>query len=343
MNTFLPLRVVLAGGTGQVGHLLTRHFVNAGHQVTVLTRGSSKLVGAKSVAWDGRSLGSWTDELENADVLINLSGRTVNCRYTKKNRREILDSRVESTAILGRAIAQCRRPPRLWMNASTATIYCHSFDREMDELTGELGGSEPNAPKEWGFSIEVAKKWEDTFFAAQTPLTRKVALRSAMTMSADRGGVFDAFLRIVRFGLGGKLGSGRQYVSWIHEADFVNAIDFLIADESFAGVVNLASPGPLPNGEFMRILREAAGVRVGLPAREWMLEIGALFMRTETELLLKSRHVVPGRLTAAGFRFQFSDWRSAAQDLFLQWHGIPVGRNSAGIKMLGEGNHERAK
>ena len=211
MNTFLPLRVVLAGGTGQVGHLLTSHFVDTGHQVTVLTRGSSKLVGAKSVTWDGRSLGSWTDELEEADVLINLSGRSVNCRYTEKNRREILDSRVESTAILGRAIVQCRRPPRLWMNASTATIYRHSFDRGMDEFTGELGGNEADAPEEWRFSIEVAKKWEETFFASQTPLTRKIALRSAMTMSADRGGVFDAFLRIVRFGLGGKLGSGRQY------------------------------------------------------------------------------------------------------------------------------------
>jgi uncharacterized protein len=335
-----PLRVLLAGGSGQVGTLLTQHFVAAGHKVVILTRGrSNSLHGVRSVAWDGRP-GAWTEQLDT-DVLINLCGRSVNCRYNKKNRTEILESRVESTALLGKAIAQCLRPPRLWMNASTATIYRHSLDRDMDELTGELGGEEGDAPKEWRFSIEVAKRWEEAFFSARTPRTRKIALRSAMTMSAEGGGVFDEFLRIVRFGLGGTLGSGQQYVSWIHPADFVSAIDFLISNESLEGTINLASPNPLPNNLFMRKLREASGIPVGLPARAWMLEVGAFLMGTETELLLKSRRVVPARLLQAGFGFQFPDWGRAAKDLFIRWQGSADQAKSETMLLGGE-NHERA-
>jgi uncharacterized protein (TIGR01777 family) len=337
-----PLRVLLAGGSGQVGTLLTQHFVDAGHKVVILTRArSNSLHGARSVAWDGRSPGAWTEELGNTDVLINLCGRSVNCRYNKKNRKEILESRVESTALLGKVIAQCLRPPCLWMNASTATIYRHSLDRDMDELAGELDGEEGDAPKEWRFSMEVAKRWEGAFFSARTPRTRKIALRSAMTMSAERGGVFDEFLRIARFGLGGTLGSGRQYVSWIHSADFVSAIDFLISNESLEGTINLASPNPLPNNLFMRKLREASGIPVGLPAPEWMLEIGALLLGTETELLLKSRRVVPSRLLQAGFAFQFPDWGPAAKDLFIRWQGW-AGQAKSETMLLGGENHERA-
>ena len=157
------------------------------------------------------------------------------------------------------------------MNASTATIYRHALDRPMDEATGELGGNEPGAPDTWNFSIRVAKGWEEAFFSTPTPLTRKVAIRSAMTFSPDPGGIFDVLLGLVRHGLGGTSGSGRQFVSWIHEADFVRAIDLLIAREDFTGVVNLASPNPLPNRDFMRALRDAWGARFGLPASEWML------------------------------------------------------------------------
>jgi uncharacterized protein len=271
------------------------------------------------IAWDGVNLRSWVRELESADVVINLAGRNVNCRYNTANRREIIESRIQSTCVLGEALSQLAHPPSLWMNASTATIYRHALDRPMDEETGELGGNEPNAPSSWRFSIDVAKRWEECFFAANTPNTRKIALRSAMTMSPDRGGIFDALLRLVRFGLGGASGSGRQYVSWIHEVDFVRAIDYLIANEEIAGCVNIAAPGPLPNSEFMADLRRAWGRRVGLSAAEWMLEIGAIFLRTETELILKSRRVVPGRLLASGFQFQFPDWPSAAQDLVRWW------------------------
>jgi len=205
------------------------------------------------------------------------------------------------------------------MNASTATIYRHALDRPMDEATGELGGIEPNAPSTWRFSIDVATSWEREFFAAVTPGTRKIALRSAIIMSPDQGGPFAILSKLVRAGLGGKAASGRHFVSWIHDADFVRAIDFLIAQEQLNGCINVSSPGPLPNGEFMRALRKAWGIPIGFPATKWMLEVGAFLLRTETELILKSRRVVPQRLQDAGFDFRFSDWPSAARDLVSRW------------------------
>jgi uncharacterized protein (TIGR01777 family) len=205
------------------------------------------------------------------------------------------------------------------VNASTATIYRHALDHAMNEAEGELGGDEPGAPDTWKFSIDVAKGWEQAFFSTPTPLTRKVALRSALTLSPDRGGVFDVLLSLVRYGLGGRQGAGTQFVSWIHEADFVRAIDLLIAREEFSGVVNLAAPNPLPNHDFMRALREAWGVHFGLPNPEWMIEIGTWLKRTESELVLKSRRVVPGRLLAGGFQFLFPEWPSAARELVSRW------------------------
>jgi len=310
----VPLRILLPGGTGQVGRLLARHFSDQGHTVTVLSRSPTSSPWT-TIPWDARSLGPWNSILNSTDLVINLAGRSVDCRYHDRNRRDILESRVQSTRILGQAIAQCAHPPTVWMNASTATIYRHALDRPMDELTGELGGSEPNTPDTWRFSIEVAAAWERTFFAAVTPRTRKIALRSAMVMSPSRGGVFDVLLRLATLGLGGSAASGDQYVSWIHDADFLEAIEFLLAHESLAGPVNLASPNPLPNREFMRSLRRARGMPVGLPASRWMLELGAWFLRTETELILKSRRVVPTRLLQAGFSFQFPAWDAAALDL----------------------------
>lgn len=271
--------------------------------------------------WNGRDPGSWVKEIEGADLVINLAGRSVNCRYHTRNRREITESRVLSTRVIGQAIAQASRPPAVWMNAATATIYRHALDRPMDEATGELGGNEPGAPDTWNFSIDVAKAWEREFFSAPTPYTRKIALRSAMVMSPEPGGIFSALRTLVRLGLGGRAGSGRQFVSWIHHADFVRAIEFLLADESLAGAINICSPNPLPYADFMRDLRQACGVPIGLPATRWMLEIGALFLRTETELILKSRRVVPGRLRQAGFQFQFPEWMGAAQDLIKNQHG----------------------
>ena len=308
------MKIVLPGGSGQVGRILARHFHAHGHAVTVLSRNPGPAPW-RVVAWDGLTRGDWVADLEQSDVCINLAGRSVNCRYHDANRRSIYDSRIRSTLLLNEVIASLHHAPRVWLNASTATIYRHSLDRAMDEETGELGGNEPGAPDTWNFSIDVAKSWERAFFSTSTPRTRKVAMRSAMTFSPNRGGVFDVFSALVRAGMGGAQGPGGQYVSWIHEADFVRAVDLLISSEAFDGVVNLSSPHPLPNREFMRVLRDAWGVRFGLPPASWMIEIGALFMRTESELVLKSRRVVPGRLLAAGFDFLFPEWPAAARDL----------------------------
>ncbi len=312
------LQIVIPGGSGQVGHVLAAHFHARGHAVTVLAR-SIYAAPWRVLPWDGTTLGQWAEALDGADVVINLAGRNVNCRYTPANQRQIKESRVLSTAIIGQAIAQVARPPAIWMNASTATIYRHALDRPMDEATGELGGNEPGAPSTWNFSIDVAKSWETAFFAASTPHTRKIALRSAMTMSPSPDGIFGALLRLVRIGLGGTAGTGKQFISWIHEADFLRAIEFLIENNQMEGCVNLCSPNPLPNREFMRALRGTWGTRIGLPSAEWMLTIGALFMRTETELILKSRRVVPGRLLKAGFTFSFPEWSEAAADLVHRW------------------------
>jgi uncharacterized protein (TIGR01777 family) len=313
------MKIIIAGGTGQVGAVLARAFHRDGHSVVVLSR-NPKSAAWPIIQWDGRSIGPWVEHLEGADVVINLAGRSVNCRYGAENRRTIMDSRVDSTRVIGQAIAQATPPPRVWLQASTATIYEHRFDAPNDEFTGILGGSEPNAPDTWRFSINVAKTWEKA--AQETlplPSTRMVLMRSAIIMSPDRGGAFDMLLKLVRFGLGGRNGSGGQFISWIHEADFVRAVYWLIEHEPLSGTVNLASPNPLPNADFMRDLREAWKMPIGLPSTEWMLEIGAFFLRTETELLLKSRRVVPGRLLQDGFSFQFPTWPEAARDLCARW------------------------
>jgi uncharacterized protein len=323
MSGTRPLRIVLAGGNGQVGNILARYFHAQGHSVVVLAR-KAYAAPWRVVQWDGVTLGDWARELKNARVVVNLAGRNVNCRYTAEHQREIMESRVLSTRVLGEAIGGLSAPPRVWLNSSTATIYRHAFDRPMDEATGEIGGNEADAPRSWGFSIQVATAWEENFFAASTPKTRKVALRSSVILSPDPGGIFDVLLRLVRSGLGGASGSGKQFVSWIHGADFAGAVDFLIAREELSGVVNVASPNPLPNCDFMRELREAWGARIGLPASKWMLELGAVFLRTETELVLKSRRVVPGLLLASGYKFQFPEWPGAARDLVRRWRdGVP--------------------
>ena len=312
------MRIVIPGGSGQVGTILARTFCRDGHEVVVLSR-QRRHAPWRVVEWDGASLGPWMRELDGADVVVNLAGRSVNCRYNAANRREILESRIASTHTIGEAIGRVPRPPRVWLQASTATIYAHRYDYANNETSGVLGGAEPDAPETWRFSIDVARAWERTCDETVTPGTRKVLLRSAMTMSPDEGGVFDALLGLVRCGLGGSAGNGRQFVSWIHCDDFIAAVCWLIERRDISGAVNLASPHPLPNAEFMRALRAAYGIPFGLPAREWMLEIGASFMRTETELVLKSRRVVPQRLLEHGFTFKFPSWSDAAADLCRRW------------------------
>ena len=308
------MKVVMPGGSGQIGTLLARSFQRGGHEVVVLSR-SPRPAPWRVVSWDGVTLGPWARELDGSDVVINLAGRNVNCRYTAKNRQEILRSRVDSTRVVGSAIAESAQPPRAWLQASTATIYAHRLDAPNDERRGVFGGTEADAPSTWRFSIDVARAWEAAFDETTLPSTRKVALRSAVVMSRDAGVAFSTLLRLARLGLGGRAGTGRQFMSWIHDADFAAAVLWIIEHEELAGVVNVAAPNPLPNEQFMAALRRAAGIPIGLPSVTWMVELGSFLMRTESELILKSRRVVPTRLLESGFSFAFPSWPEAAADL----------------------------
>lgn len=282
-----PLRIVIAGGTGHVGRLLAGHLHQLGHKVMVIAR-HGQPAEWPVVIWDGETLGDWARAVDGSDVVINLAGYSVNCRYTEANRREIKESRVRSTQVIGQAILRAAHPPELWMNASTATIYRHALDRPMDEATGELGGGEPRAPSTWQFSIDVATSWEQAFFASPAPATRKIALRSAMVMSPDRAGIFDTLRGLVCRGLGGRAASGQQFVSWIHECDFVNAITFSIARRDLSGAINLCSPTPLPNRDFMAALRRACGVRLGLPALNGCSSLAPCSCTPRQSLFLKA-------------------------------------------------------
>lgn len=319
------MKVVIPGGSGQVGTILARAFHKRGDEVVVLSRTQTNALPWRVVKWDGETLDEWASEFEDADTVINLAGQSVNCRYTAENRRILIDSRVKSTRVVGQAIAQANNAARVWLQASTATLYAHRYDAPNDEATGIIGGAAPNgpdapdAPDAWRFSLDVVKQWERELNAAATPHTRKVLMRSAIVMSPSQGGPFDMLLRLVRFGLGGRFGDGKEYVSWIHDQDFVRAVDWLIYHEELEGPVNLAAPNPLPNSEFMQALRKAWGIPFGLPATEWMLELGAWVLRSETELMLKSRRVIPTRLLHSGFTFQFPTWAEAARDLCAKW------------------------
>lgn len=306
-----PRRIILAGGSGFLGNALAKRFLEKQYEVIVLTRSPHERGdGAREIAWDAKSPGDWTKFVDGAEVVINLAGKSVDCRYNEANRKAIIASRVDSTRVLGEAIAKCQQPPRVWLNSSSATLYKHTFEKPMDEA-GETGAT-PEANDE--FSIEVIRQWERALDGARTPNTRKVAMRITLVFGRD-GGVFPVLRRLARLGLGGRMGSGRQYVSWIHVDDFCRAVEWLIAKDDLSGPINLATPNPLPNRETMKLIRKACGAPFGLPAAEWMLEVGAVFLRTETELILKSRRVVPGRLLASGFQFQFEKLAPALNDL----------------------------
>ena len=303
-------RIVLAGGTGFLGRGLAAHLDKSGYEPVILSRqpGGGRI---REAQWDGRTAGEWMREIDGALAVVNLTGRSVNCRYTEENRRQIMNSRVESTRVIGRAIADSKKAPTVWLNASTATIYKHTFGPAHDE-SGEIAADKAAND---AFSIEVARAWEKALEDAPTPNTRKVALRAAMVLGLGKNSVFPMLRRLARLGLGGRMGSGQHYVSWIHERDFCRAIEWILEHPELEGPVNLAAPGPVTNAEMMRLLREAVGAPFGLPAAEWMLEIGAFFLRTETELILKSRRVIPGRLQKSGFRFEFEEMGAAFRDL----------------------------
>jgi uncharacterized protein (TIGR01777 family) len=319
-------RIILAGGSGFLGGELAKHFSALCWEVVVLTRSpKSRTDGVREVAWDTKSLGDWTRELNGATAVVNLTGRSVDCRYNAKNRREIMDSRVNSTRVVGEAIAQCQTPPRVWLNSSTATVYQHTFGKPHDESSCEMDSA---TDAKDAFSVEVAQAWERALFEARPPLTpalspsdgereltRRVALRTSMVLGLGRNSVFPVLRRLTKFGLGGRQGSGKQFVSWIHVDEFCRAVEWIFAHEEFSGAVNLCAPYPLPNAEMMSTLRKVCKIPFGLPTTEWMLEIGAFFLRTETELIFKSRRVVPGRLLASSFEFRFPTFREALVDL----------------------------
>lgn len=298
-------KLLIAAGTGFLGKVLANHFKNKFDEIVILTRGKSQTIdGIKYVNWNARTFTGWEKELENATVLINLAGKSVDCRYTKGNKKEILWSRIESTKILNKAVLKCQNPPKHWLNSSTATIYRFSLDKQMDEVDGEIGND---------FSINVALSWEKALFKTETPNTLKTALRTSIVLGKN-GGAFIPLKTLAKIGFGGKQGKGNQFVSWIHEDDFAHAVDFIIEKE-MSGMINIVSPTPIRNVDFMEKLRKAVGFPFGIPLNKFFLEIGSFFIRTETELVLKSRNVVPKRLLENGFEFKFGEIDKAFRDL----------------------------
>lgn len=298
-------RLVLTGGSGYLGRSLCSFFRDEGWEVTLISRHNSASE-PHFVAWDAQTLGDWAHELDGADAVINLAGRSVNCRYNTENQRLIRESRVQTTGLVARAIIAAKTPPPVWLNASSATFYRHALDRPMDEQDGDGGH---------GFSVDVVEAWENALFAPDLQHTRRVALRLAMAFGPGKGGVYEAFSSLVKMGFGGPMAGGQQFVSWIHVHDFARACLFLIEHPELEGPVNICSPHPRTNAQFLSDLRRSLKMPFALPTARWQLELGAFAMRTETELLLKSRRVVPKKLLDAGFRLQFEHWIDAARDI----------------------------
>lgn len=299
-------KVILAGGNGYLGQVLAEYYRHLSAEVIVLSRKSAPDNGnIKTLVWDGRTEGDWMYNLEGADLLVNLCGKNVNCRYTKENQAEIINSRVIPTALLGKVIKKMENPPKLWINITSATIYRHAEDRPQDEESGEVG---------YGFSIDVCRIWESTFFETNTPQTRKVALRMGIVLGKNDG-AFPRLLNLVRLGLGGKQGDGQQYISWVHEQDAARCTEWLMKNEDMTGIINCTAPEPIKNTDFMACIRNVYGIPIGLPSPAWLLEIGAMMIGTETELILKSRWVLPKRLLENNFTFQYSRAEHAVKDI----------------------------
>ena len=295
--------IIIAGGSGFLGQVLESYFSQREYKVKILTRNP---INENDIYWNAQDLGEWTKYLENADVLINLTGKSVDCRYTEANKKLIYDSRIDSTHTLGLAINLCENPPKIWFNSSTATIYEGSLTYKNDEETGIIGDD---------FSMNIAKSWEAAFYSITTPKTRKIVLRTAIVMGKN-GGAILPLKRLTQFGLGGKQASGDQKVSWIHETDFARAIEFLIENNRLSGTFNLSVPNPTNNKTLMTSLRKNLKIPFGISHPKWLLELGAKLIGTETELVLKSRNVIPKRLLESGFNFKYDNLNLALIDLF---------------------------
>jgi uncharacterized protein (TIGR01777 family) len=301
-------KIVLAGGSGQMGTCIKDHFKDKVDEIIVLSRAREHTDGnVKTVRWDGKTLGDWYKYLDGADVVINLAGKSVNCRYNEKNKKEIFDSRTNSIDVLSAAIKKCKVAPNLWIQSASATIYRHAEDRPMTESDGEQGE---------GFSVEVCKKWESTFEEKTKGMdqTRKIILRTSLVLGKDLG-VFPRLKNLVKFGLGGRQGNGNQWVSWIHEKDVAAMVEWIIKNDSINGPINCTSPEPLKNNAFMKIIRNQYHMPVGLPAPVWILELGAMIIGTETELILKSRWVLPEKILKSGYRFHYPSLDVAVKNI----------------------------
>ncbi len=296
------MKILIAGGTGFIGQYLQKAFASEGHTVSILTRNPTQ---PNEILWDANSQGTWIQAIENIDVLINLTGKSVNCRYNERNKEEILASRLQSTRILQEAIGAAKNPPKIWLNASSATIYADSHNHLNTESNGIIGDD---------FSMGVCKAWESAFFETQQPGIRKAAMRISIVLG-NNGGAFPKFKTITQWGLGGKQGNGNQWMSWIHMEDLFRAIKHIIATPSLIGPINITAPEPVQNNRFMEILRNTLKVSIGLPAPKFLLEIAAPVLGTETELLLKSRYVYPEKLLQSGFRFRFEKVADAIESL----------------------------
>lgn len=294
-------KIIIAGGTGFLGQVLKTHFTKQNYTVFVLSRQPKS---ENEIYWNGSELGDWTKHLENADALINLSGKSVDCRYTDKNKKAIYNSRIDTTNLLGLAVNLCDNPPKYWFNSSTATIYKGSLDTPNTEQNGIIGDD---------FSMNIAKSWEQTFNAITTPKTKKVILRTSIVLGKN-GGAIIPLKQLTRFGLGGKQASGQQKVSWIHEDDFTNAIQFLM-EQKLEGVFNLCVPQPTDNKTLMQSLRHVLKVPFGISHPLWLLKLGAFFIGTETELVTKSRNVLPEKLLQHGFIFKFENIKTALENV----------------------------
>ncbi len=303
-------KVVIAGGTGFLGRKLT-DWLKKDYTAKILTRTPESRVDGE-IHWDGKSLGKWQTEIDGAHAVINLSGKSVNCRYHRGNKAEILKSRINTTRVIGEAIQAATDPPKVWINASTATIYRASRGTPRDEAKGEL---------DTGFSASVAKAWEDNFMNSYTPDTRKVALRTSLVLGDGSNSALPILRLLSKFGLGGRIGNGEQMFSWIHETDFLRAVKFLMEEDDLAGVFNVTSPAPIDNRTFMKSLRSELGAPFGIPTPKPILAIGAFLLRTEPELTLKSRYVIPRRLMENRFQFAFPFIDEALRDLFENWRG----------------------
>ncbi|HEX3386941.1 MAG TPA: TIGR01777 family oxidoreductase [Mucilaginibacter sp.] len=298
-------KIILAGGNGFLGTVLANHYKTLAEEIIILARRPKAAEGnIRTLVWNGKTEGDWVKEMEGADLLVNLCGKNVNCRYTEKNKREILESRINPTNLLNKVVGGLQHPPKLWINSASATIYRHAEDRPQDEVNGEIGE---------GFSVEICKAWEKTFFETEIPGVRKVALRIGIVFGRSDG-VFPRLLNLVKMGFGGKQGNGKQYVSWIHEQDVAAITEWLLEHPEIDGAVNAAAPNPVTNAEQMRIIRKAYGMPFGLPAPAWLLEIGSRFIGTETELILKSRWVLPRRLSEAGYEFRYPMMEAAVKE-----------------------------